>query len=51
VQPQSLSENLAEAKGPKGKILFFPPWGFFLSIAMILSFHHGGKKESPWWKE
>jgi hypothetical protein len=51
VQPQSLSENLAEAKGPKGKILFFPPWGFFLSTMVERKNHRDGKKESPWWKE
>ncbi|MEI3469126.1 MAG: hypothetical protein V8Q76_10645 [Bacteroides intestinalis] len=29
----------------------FPSWGKLLSIMGKLSFHHGGKKETPRWKE
>jgi len=51
MQPQSLSEKPAEAKASRGKILFFPPWGFFLSTMVERKKPHGGKKETPWWKE
>ncbi|EDV07196.1 hypothetical protein BACINT_00763 [Bacteroides intestinalis DSM 17393] len=51
MQPQSLSEKPAEAKASRGKILFFPPWRFFLSTMVERKNLHGGKKETPWWKE
>jgi hypothetical protein len=45
MQPQSLSEKPAEAKASRGKILFFPPWGFFLSTMVERKKPHGGKNK------
>jgi hypothetical protein len=51
MQPQSLSEKPAEAKASRGKILFFPPWWKERNPMVERKKPHGGKKETPWWKE